>query len=82
MNSIKVLVLIDFCISWNWILIGYNSCVYPGGRGAGNTGVMNKYVSSDKVDQRKENGAVQPKVSSSLCFLLIFIVSIIFHVNM
>ncbi|KAF8112285.1 hypothetical protein N665_0065s0062 [Sinapis alba] len=59
----------------------YNSCVYPGG-GAGNTGVMNKYVSSDKVDHRKENGAVQPKVSSSLCFLLIFIVSIIFHVNM
>jgi hypothetical protein len=65
-------------------LIGYNNCVYPGGGGGGGGGggskaVMNKYVSSDKVE--KKNGATEPKVSSSLSFLLIFL-SLIFHVYM
>ncbi|CAL9227986.1 unnamed protein product [Arabidopsis halleri] len=57
----------------------YNSCVYPGGGGgaAGSKAVMNKYVSSDKVE--KKNGAIEPNVSSSLSFLLIFL-SLIFHV--
>ncbi|ESQ53675.1 hypothetical protein EUTSA_v10024968mg [Eutrema salsugineum] len=57
----------------------YNSCVYPGG-GAGSVGVMNKYVNSDKLE-RKTNGAVEPKVSFSLSFLLIFMF-LILHVDM
>ncbi|XP_018480344.1 glucan endo-1,3-beta-glucosidase 7-like [Raphanus sativus] len=58
----------------------YNSCVYPGGGGggAGSAGVMNKYVNSDKLESKK-NGAVEPKVYSSLSFLII-IMSLILHV--
>ncbi|CAH8329519.1 unnamed protein product [Eruca vesicaria subsp. sativa] len=59
----------------------YNSCVYPGGGGgAGSTGLMNKYVNSDKLESKK-NGAFDPKVCFSLSFLLI-VMSMILHVNM
>ncbi|KAF2553787.1 hypothetical protein F2Q68_00037807 [Brassica cretica] len=59
----------------------YNSCVYPGGGGgAGSTGVMNKYVNSNKIESKK-NGAVESKVYSSLSFLLI-VMSLILHVDM
>ncbi|KAL0763750.1 hypothetical protein Bca101_079901 [Brassica carinata] len=43
----------------------YNSCVYPGGGGGdGSTGVMNKYVNSNKIESKK-NGAVESKKPKS-----------------